>query len=214
MSRRKLSDTERREWERLARSVRPLSKFDRDRSEPKQRNEESATGPGSTTKKAEKKRSEPSLSPRVVPPPAPPRVVTAPARSPGLDQFGLRQVRRGPGLELRIDLHGLKQTEAHHRLLGFLRHAQDEGARVVLVITGKGREPGDAGDWWQKGERGVLRRAVPAWLTTPAFQALVAGFQPAGRGHGGDGAFYVQLRSRKRNGRGKSGHGKPGHGGS
>ena len=41
---------------------------------------------------------------------------------------------------------------------------------------------------------GVLRRAVPQWLRTPEFSALVVGFEVAGQGHGGSGAFYVRLR--------------------
>ncbi|WP_204349036.1 Smr/MutS family protein, partial [Klebsiella pneumoniae] len=34
--------------------------------------------------------------------------------------------------------HGLTQETAHRRLLGFLRQAQFDGLRVVIVITGKG----------------------------------------------------------------------------
>jgi DNA-nicking Smr family endonuclease len=40
----------------------------------------------------------------------------------------------------------------------------------------------------------VLRRAVPAWLATGPFRALVSGHSAAARNHGGDGALYVRLR--------------------
>ena len=46
--------------------------------------------------------------------------------------------------------------------LSFLQRAHAGGVRYVLVITGKGSSSG--------GE-GVLRRAVPAWLSTPPFRA-------------------------------------------
>ena len=71
----------------------------------------------------------------------------------------------------------------------FLRRARDKGASVVLVITGKGGR----GD----GERGVLKRAVPMWLTLPEFREYVVGFDAAAIGHGGEGALYVRVRKRK-----------------
>ena len=40
----------------------------------------------------------------------------------------------------RIDLHGMRQHEAHARLRAFLLGAHAEGHRTVLVITGKGGE--------------------------------------------------------------------------
>ncbi len=86
-------------------------------------------------------------------------------------------------IEGRVDLHGLFQDQAHALLLSFLRRAHAEGARHVLVITGKG----SSGD-------GVLRRAVPGWLATGPFREIVSGFDHAARGHGGTGALYVRLR--------------------
>jgi DNA-nicking Smr family endonuclease len=89
----------------------------------------------------------------------------------------------------RIDLHGLTQAEAHDALLHFLRRRQAEGAKFVLVITGKGSIGALA-----RGERGVLRRQVPLWLGLPEFRACVLGFDVAHVGHGGEGALYVRLR--------------------
>ena len=42
-------------------------------------------------------------------------------------------------IDARIDLHGMTQAAAHGRLIDFLRGAQASGARLVLVITGKGK---------------------------------------------------------------------------
>lgn len=96
-----------------------------------------------------------------------------------------------------IDLHGLRRQEAFVALRHFLSRAQRDGARLVLVVTGKG-ERGCAED----GESGVLRRNVPQWLRAPEYNAIVVGFEEATRPHGGAGALYVRLRRRDRAPRG------------
>ena len=101
-----------------------------------------------------------------------------------------RKLARGRGaIDGAIDLHGLNQAEAHQALRGFLRHSQALGARLVIVVTGKGV---DEGGWAH--ERGVLRRLTPHWLREPDLRDVVLGFEEAGRAHGGSGALYVRLR--------------------
>ena len=118
---------------------------------------------------------------------------TAPRPSPvppltSLDRRVRQRLVRGRiGLDARLDLHGLTQAQAHDALLRFLRVSRAEGARIVLVITGKGTRREDE-------ERGVLRRQVPMWLRSPQLRDAVLGFEPAGPAHGGEGAFYVRLR--------------------
>ena len=94
-----------------------------------------------------------------------------------------RLTRERDPIELRLDLHGLDQDRARAALHGFLLRAQAEGARAVLVITGKGFQ----GD-------GVLRRRTPEWLADPALRGVVAGVSEAQRRHGGEGALYVALK--------------------
>jgi DNA-nicking Smr family endonuclease len=109
-----------------------------------------------------------------------------------LDRRMKQRVARGKeAIDGRLDLHGLTQVEAHATLLRFLRTANSRGARLVLVITGKGARAGD-------GERGVLKRQVPQWLGLPEFRALVVGFDDAHVAHGGEGALYVRVRRSKR----------------
>ena len=131
--------------------------------------------------------------------PAAPKPATAPLARPlaqqpmppPLSPLGRRmrsRVARGKEeIDGRLDLHGLTQSEAHAALLRFLRQAGGRGARLVLVITGKGARGGE-------GERGVLRRQVPQWLRLPEFRALVIGFEQAHVAHGGEGALYVRVR--------------------
>ena len=123
-----------------------------------------------------------------VPVPVLPRVVARQEPVP-LGRKAKRRLTRGAdSIDGRLDLHGMTQAQAHDALFGYLRAAQGKGARIVLVITGKGR-----GD----GERGVLKRQVPMWLRLPEFRELIVGFETAGIGHGGEGALYVQLRKRR-----------------
>ena len=99
------------------------------------------------------------------------------------------QLSRGrKDIDARIDLHGLTQARAHRALLHFLQKASGDGLTFVLVITGKGRTTDPSA------ERGVLRRQVPQWLALPEFRSLVAGFDEAHIGHGGEGALYLRLR--------------------
>lgn len=130
-----------------------------------------------------------------------------PPRAPEPREFDRREARhlaRGRiEIEARIDLHGLRQNDAHRRLLSFLHRAQQEGLRHVLVITGKGgfdeshhtlpfHETPD------RAPRGVLRRSVPLWLEEQSLSGVVLSFREAATHHGGTGALYVRLRSASR----------------
>lgn len=122
---------------------------------------------------------------------AAPIAAPAPKQQPPLATLTRRmkqRVARGKeAIDARIDLHGLTQHEAHGELLRFLRNATARDARLVLVITGKGRG----------GEIGVLRRQVPQWLALPEFRELVIGYEDAHVAHGGAGALYVRVRRRR-----------------
>jgi DNA-nicking Smr family endonuclease len=132
--------------------------------------------------------------------PAVPRTVPRRPAIPPLapiDRQERRRVVRGTrALEGRIDLHGMRQGEAHEALRGFLSFAQARGQKVVLVITGKGAAGGPAHGLGE--ERGVLRRLVPLWLGMADLRPVVLGFEEAHPGHGGGGALYVHLRRAKR----------------
>jgi len=113
------------------------------------------------------------------------------------DRKAARKLRQGQiEIEARIDLHGMRQHEAHAALRRFLMSCFGRGLRWVLVITGKGapqraRDPEGFG----VSERGVLRKNVPMWLSEPELRAVVVSFTTAAIPHGGEGALYVQLRN-------------------
>jgi DNA-nicking Smr family endonuclease len=134
---------------------------------------------------------------------APRPVPQAPKKnSGGLDGNTAERLRKGAlDPDARIDLHGLTEAVAHRALLSFLRSAQKNGARLVLVITGKGArrpapdEPFDLE--LESRARGVLKAMVPRWLGEPSFAELIADHRSAHIRHGGSGALYVYLRKRR-----------------
>lgn len=169
---RKLEGEDRILWEQVERTTVPLKGRKLERRQPPQQPPADAPEPKA-----------PARNTGGAAAPPPPEKKSQP-RLTRLDSPTRNKLARGRlPVQARIDLHGMTQGEAHPLLLSFLRRAQAAGLRHVLVITGKG----STGD-------GVLRRAVPGWLVTPAFRALVSGIDEAGRRHGGGGALYVRLR--------------------
>ena len=183
---RRLSEAEIDIWRRVAETVTPR--------------------PGSVLPEAPRPpapRPEPAPPPRpAAERPAPPRSyavasyvppVSAPKPPPvGLERRYKRRVADGRiPVEGVLDLHGMTQSQAHAALHHFLVGAQRDGARLVIVVTGKGVK--DRGRW-DAAEPGVLRRAVPFWLRDARLRAIVVGFEEAAVGHGGAGALYIRLR--------------------
>ena len=110
-----------------------------------------------------------------------------------MDHKTHRQMTRGKlAPEARIDLHGMTLAVAQPVLTRFILQAKAEGRRLVLVITGKGREGGP--DAPLPVRSGALRHNVPHWLHMPPLNGVVLQVRPAHRRHGGEGAYYVYLR--------------------
>ena len=117
------------------------------------------------------------------------------------DRNSVRKIRAGRAeIEARVDLHGMRQHEAHAALRTFLARCHSRGLRFVLVITGKGKATGvsDNLDTGDERERGVLKRNVPRWLEEPDVRSIVVSYTTAAIQHGGEGALYVHLRTKDR----------------
>lgn len=118
------------------------------------------------------------------------RMAHAPVRMDKKTFTKMRKGRMDP--EGRIDLHGMTLSQAHPALIRFVIASHAQGKRLILVITGKGRDAVEDGPIPLR--RGVLRHQVPHWLTEPPLGGMVLQVTPASRKHGGDGAYYVYLR--------------------
>ncbi len=167
-------------WEVVARAVKPLPRA-RTRAVAKPKAESAII---------EKPVAKPA---RVKPAPPPPmKILARPQQKPALaplDRRTKQKLSRGrEQIDARLDLHGMRQDEAHGALSRFLRRAQADGAKFVIVVTGKGLRGGEGS------ERGVLRREVPRWLQMAEFRDVVVGFEVAAISHGGEGALYVRVR--------------------
>ncbi|MDW3223682.1 MAG: Smr/MutS family protein [Paracoccaceae bacterium] len=97
--------------------------------------------------------------------------------------------------EGRIDLHGMTLDRAHSALSKFILSASGSGKRLVLVITGKGKNRNEGGPIPVR--FGVLRHQVPQWLSAPPLASAVMQVSEAHISHGGGGAYYVYLRRRR-----------------
>jgi DNA-nicking Smr family endonuclease len=179
--RRSLSDEEETLWSGVTRSVKPL------RSGTAKRKAAAKAVSADDLKPAPQRMSKPLR-------PAMPTAKKSAPLAP-LDKRQKQRVARGrQAIDARIDLHGMTQSQAHAALMHFVRQAQGTGARLVLVVTGKGSGKASETSYDAERERGVLRRQVPLWLALPEFRPFIVGFDEAHIAHGGQGALYVRLR--------------------
>jgi len=115
---------------------------------------------------------------------------TAPVQ---MDRKAFGKMKRGKlKPDARLDLHGMTLAQAHPALTGFMLQSAGAGHRLVLVITGKGKDRDDGGPIPTK--FGVLRHQVPQWLRMAPLANLVLQVTESHVRHGGQGAYYVYLR--------------------
>ena len=110
----------------------------------------------------------------------------------GLDSSWERKLAKAAiAPDFTLDLHGFGLDAAHGRLDSGLALALAQGARMVLVITGRAR-PVDAAD--RGSRRGAIRAKLLDWLAAGPHASRIAAVRPAHPRHGGAGAVYVVLR--------------------
>lgn len=118
------------------------------------------------------------------------RLVQAPV---AMDRKAFGKLKRGKlKPEGRLDLHGMTLAQAHPALNRFILGAHAQGKRLVLVITGKGKDRDQGGPIPER--LGVLRHQVPHWLSIPPLASVVLQVSTANLRHGGSGAYYVYLK--------------------
>ena len=153
-----------------------------------------------------RKRAEAVAAAAPVPKPAPrrPRSIAMPSYQspqspgappkPGIEPSLKKKLQRGRiEIDGTLDLHGMRQNEAHAALSRYVHARSARGDRTILVITGKGLKKLD-GDAAVIIERGVLRSMLPIWLQSAELAPLIAGWDVSHQSHGGEGAYYVRLK--------------------
>jgi DNA-nicking Smr family endonuclease len=124
---------------------------------------------------------------------APLRSIAAP-QSPShtLDANWDRRLSRGLVAPDRvIDLHGETLATAHSRLDQGVRNALADGARIILLITGKAARDNPR---LPPTSRGVIRASIHDWLNASPYASRIAAIRGAHPRHGGAGALYVVMR--------------------
>ena len=170
---RPLKPDEKKAWDQVRRTVRPL-------------NPSRAVSPVRAVPVSRTSMAKPPSAPEPASPVSAPKLHRDRPVSTPRDRTDEKAVRRGKiSISGRFDLHGHTQASAWSALPSFLSREQARGSRCVIVITGKGRD----------GE-GVIRHNFLRWLEMPQARSLVSGYAQAHPRHGGSGAFYVFLRRR------------------
>lgn len=170
---RSLSADEQALWDRVAATIRPLSR-------------EPVAAPVALPVEAM-----PAKPRGRVPPPRRP---AAPPPSPrpldrhGLDSHWERRLKSGTVQPDRVlDLHGHSLDSAWAAIDGALEQAIARGERVLLLVTGHAR-PGDP-----PVQRGKIRAAVGDWLAVSRHNGHIIAVRGAHRRHGGGGSLYIIL---------------------
>lgn len=86
------------------------------------------------------------------------------------------------------DLHGQTKREAEREVLRFVRDAQQDGKRWVLIIVGKGLH--------SPGGKGALKTSIVQALSSRGPARYVLAFRTAPRHLGGNGALVARLVDR------------------
>ena len=86
-------------------------------------------------------------------------------------------------IENKLDLHGFNQEDAKNLLEDFINQSIENGKRLILIITGKGKE----GD-------GVIKNNIISWLNNKSLRNKILAVNHASKKHGGSGAIYILLR--------------------
>ena len=99
-------------------------------------------------------------------------------------------------IDSTLDLHGMTQEEAKHAIINFIKVANKNNLKIILIITGKGISIENTNTRnTNRYERGVLNKNLPAWLQMPEIRDYVNGYRYANQKHGGEGAYYILLKA-------------------
>ena len=188
MKRRKLSLEETKLWEKVAKSTLPLN--DKTLTESDISSGQISPKNSKLTNAPPKRTVRPQLNENIA---IKKGFVSTGAQKVKMDMKAFAKLKKGMlEPEAWLDLHGMTLEQAYPALLNFIVSAHNRQKRLVLVITGKGKnsDPG----YVIPQRNGVLRSQVPLWLKEPRLSTLILQVEKAHQRHGGYGALYIYLR--------------------
>ncbi len=107
----------------------------------------------------------------------------------GIDRNTAEKLQKGLlPIDITIDLHGSTIDEAYHIVSQLINQAFNNGQRLLLVITGKGKQ----GNSYE-----TLNKMLPRFLNYPELSNKIIFFDYAQPRHGGQGAYYIYLKRKK-----------------
>ena len=107
-----------------------------------------------------------------------------------IEKNKLKRIKSGRiNIEGTIDLHGFSLKEAKTRLQQFVGESFQRNKRLLLIITGKGRNSKPN----IHGKKQTIKSEINKWLSEDFYRDKVQYISKALDKHGGDGAYYFFL---------------------
>ncbi len=107
----------------------------------------------------------------------------------GIDRNTAEKLQKGlMPIDVKLDLHGYTIEDVHNLLIPLIMNAYKHQKRMLLIITGKGRNS-DTED--------TLNTYLPRILRSEPLANIVLFFDYAQPKHGGHGAYYIYLKKHK-----------------
>ncbi len=181
VKKRQLTPEEKRLWKLITRQTKPLSFSSVDEEE-----EEEVSENKEAPRSKVKIKAQPAPANQPKPASAKPKTnIKKQGDYSGIDKNTAESFRKGKEpIDAKLDLHGMTQEKAHNALVAFIEKQVRLESRRLLVITGKGS--------------GILRSALPRWLAEPGLNKSILAFDVAKAKHGGDGAYYILLKRKRK----------------
>ena len=97
-----------------------------------------------------------------------------------------------------IDLHGFSLESANKTIEEFILQCSKKGVKKIVVITGKGLRSKTHNDPYVSKDFSILKNSVPNYIkSNKNLTKIINTIEEADANDGGDGAFYIYLKSFK-----------------
>ena len=119
-----------------------------------------------------------------------PTKMSSPKIDINIEKNKLKRIKSGRiNIEGTIDLHGFSLKEAKARLQLFIGESFQRNKRLLLIITGKGRNSKPN----IHGKKQTIKTEINKWVSEDFYRDKVKYISKALDKHGGEGAYYFFL---------------------